>query len=157
MSEISGRKNVQSLNNYRTLTNRQQHEMSSLLSGETNNNMAVLSTSSISHAQTQQTRVDNRVYCECTLQINNSPNSKMNSLFLRSTINGGMLNINVNFGQDKHNTDAQCVYDPECVHDCLHLTVSLFRSIKLCICICAYIVDISCYRNRFLQKYTLNK
>ena len=50
MSEILGRKNVQSLNNYRTLTNRQQHEMSSLLSGETNNNMAVLSTSSISHA-----------------------------------------------------------------------------------------------------------
>jgi len=50
MSEISGRKNVQSLNNYRTLTNRQQHETSSLLSGETNNNMAVLSTSSISHA-----------------------------------------------------------------------------------------------------------
>jgi len=66
--------------------------------------MAVLSTSSISHVQTQQTRVD----CERTIQINNSPNSTKKSLFLGSTINCGTFNINVIFGQAKHNTAVLC-------------------------------------------------
>ena len=47
----------------------------------------------ISYAQTRQTRVDNRVHCERTLQINTSPNSTMKTPFLESTLNCGTFNI----------------------------------------------------------------
>ena len=75
----------------------------------------------ISHAQAQQTRVDNRVHCERKLQINTSPNSTMKSLFLGTTINGGTFNISVNLA--RANTTLMCsVCDPMGAK-----TVSLFE------------------------------
>ena len=84
---ITGHSNAQSLNNYRTLTNQQQHRMSELLS--TNK-----STNNINNESHTLSRVSQTV--SSSVSSDSTP-----SLFCGATIHGGTININ--FHQHFHN------------------------------------------------------
>ena len=89
---ITGHRNPQSLNNYRSLSNKQQHQMSQLLSTENENTQ--------SHGPTLSRMSKSVSSC---VSSNSTP-----SLFCGATIHGGTININ--FHQHFHDREKR-TYD----------------------------------------------
>ena len=90
---MTGHKNIQSLNNYQTVNNRQQQTISALISNSNthvaNDNQPAVPLSSNSVTSSEQNKSTWNTSC-----MSNNP---MHSLFNEATINGGNFNINMYF------------------------------------------------------------
>jgi hypothetical protein len=96
---VTGHKNPQSLNNYRTLSNRQQHSMSRILSTTRPDKENITRPNEIAHVQQISQTCSQSLEVESSMNIDT--NLAMRSVFSHSNIYGGTFNINLHIEQPK--------------------------------------------------------
>jgi hypothetical protein len=96
---VTGHKNPHSLNNYRTLFNRQQHSMSRILSTSRPDKENITRPNEIAHVQPISKTCSQSLEVESPMNIDT--NLALRSVFSHSNIYGGTCNINFHIEQPK--------------------------------------------------------